>query len=135
MTLMMSEAQRTFMRSHGILVGRILLGLLFLLAGYNKLTGDGGVSGFAGGLGEMGLPLPMLVAWVVVLIEILGGAALILGYRVGLAAGALLVFVLLTLVVVHNSMNDPMFFKNLSIMGGLIYVMAYGAGEGWRLKK
>ncbi len=123
------------MRTHGTLVGRALIGVLFLLAGYAKLTGDGGVGGFAGGLEGMGLPLAALLAWVVVAIEILGGAALILGYRVGLAAASLAVFSLLTVVVVHNNMEDPMLFKNLAIMGGLLYVLAYGPGEGWKLGK
>lgn len=133
--LMMSESQRIMMRTHGTLVGRALIGVLFLLAGYAKLTGDGGVGGFAGGLEGMGLPLAALLAWVVVAIEILGGAALILGYRVGLAAASLAVFSLLTVVVVHNNMEDPMLFKNLAIMGGLLYVLAYGPGEGWKLGK
>jgi putative oxidoreductase len=133
--LMMSESQRTMLRTHGTLVGRILIGVLFLLAGYGKLTGDDGVSGFAQGLDGMGIPLSGLVAWVVIAIEIIGGAALILGYRVGLAAAALVVFILLTIVKVHNNLEDPMLFKNLAIMGGLLYVMAYGAGEGWRLGK
>jgi putative oxidoreductase len=133
--VMMSESQREMVRTYGTLAGRVFIGALFLLAGYGKLTGEGGVSGFAGGLEGMGLPLAMLIAWIVVLIEIVGGAALILGYRVGLAAAALFVFTTLTLVVVHNNLADPMLFKNLAIMGGLLYVMAYGAGEGWKLGK
>lgn len=134
---MMSDAQRAMMRSHGILVGRILLGLLFLVAGYNKFMG--GVGNFAGGLESMGLPLPALLAWVVVLIEIVGGAMLIVGYRVGQAAGALAVFLLLTVLLVHNPLKDAAeltaALKNLSILGGMLYVLAYGAGEGWKLGK
>lgn len=133
----MTDAQRAMARSHGVLVGRVLLGLLFLVAGYNKFID--GVGGFAEGLTGMGLPLPMLLAWVVVLLEIIGGAMLILGYRVGQAAGALAIFILLTVLIVHNPLTDPgqltNALKNLSILGGMLYVLAYGAGEGWKLGK
>lgn len=133
----MTDAQRAMMRTHGVLVGRILLGLLFLVSGYNKFTG--GVGNFAGGLDAMGLPLPVLLAWVVVLVEIIGGACLILGYRVGQAAGALAIFLILTVLLVHNPLKDAAqltaALKNLSILGGLLYVLAYGAGEGWKLGK
>ncbi len=136
---MMTDAQRAMMRTHGVLVGRVFLGLLFLVAGYGKLTGESGVGGFGGGLEAMGLPLPMLLAWVVVLVEIIGGACLILGYRVGQAAAALSIFLVLTVLLVHNPLKDAgeltAALKNLSILGGMLYVMAYGAGEGWKLGK
>lgn len=135
----MSDAQRAMMRTHGVLVGRVFLGLLFLVAGYGKLTGESGVGGFGGGLEAMGLPLPMLLAWVVVLVEIIGGAMLILGYRVGQAAAALSIFLVLTVLLVHNPLKDAAeltaALKNLSILGGMLYVLAYGAGEGWKLGK
>ena len=135
--MMMNDAQRAMMRTHGVLVGRILLGLLFLVAGVNKFIG--GVGNFAGGLEGMGLPLPILVAWAVVLIEIIGGAFLILGYRVGQAAAILAVFLLLTVFLVHNPLRDiselTNALKNLSIMGGMLYVIAYGAGDGWKMCK
>lgn len=134
---MMNEAQRTMMRTYGTLVGRILLGLLFLILGINMLTG--GAAGVAGMIASKGLPLASLLAWLVILVKILGGAALVLGYRVGYAAGALFIFTALTVVFFHNAFVDPTqqtaALKNLSIMGGLLYVMAYGAGEGWRLGK
>jgi putative oxidoreductase len=135
MAMMMSDAQREMLRSYGTLLGRILLGLLFFVSGLQTLFGEGGVAGLSDTVGGLGLPAAGLLAWIIVLVHILGGAGLILGYRIGLAAGALLVFTALTLVFVHNSFADPMLLKNLSIMGGLLYVMAYGAGEGWRLGK
>lgn len=139
MDMMLSDSQRTVLRTHGTMIGRMLLGLLFLVSGYNKLMGDAGVSGFAQGLENMGLPMAALLAWVVVLIEIVGGAMLILGYRVGLAAGALIIFLALTVLLVHNPLKDAAqltaALKNLSILGGLLYVMAFGAGDGWSLRK
>ncbi len=139
MNLMMSDSQRTCLRTHGVLVGRVLLGLLFLVSGWKKLTGEGGVSGFSEGLAKMDLPVALLLAWLVVLIEIIGGAMLIVGYRVGLAAGALIIFLVLTVLLVHNPVKDAgqltAALKNLSILGGLLYAMAYGAGDGWKLGK
>ncbi len=136
--MMMSDSHRAMIRTYGVLVGRVLMGLLFLVSGFYKLTGPGGVSGFSDGLEAMGLPLPILIGWLVVLTEIGGGAALMLGYRVGQAAGALLIFLLLTVVLVHNPFKDmsqlTQALKNLAVAGGLLYVMAYGPGEGWKLR-
>ncbi len=132
---MLSESQRVMMRTHGTLVGRILLGLLFFVSGVQMLMG--GVSGgfVEGFLANGGWPMAGLLAWVIVLVKVVAGAGLILGYRAGLSAGALFVFTLLTVIFVHGSMEDPMLFKNLSIMGGLLYVIAYGPGQGWKIAK
>jgi putative oxidoreductase len=120
------------LRSSGIVVARILLGLLFFLGGVNMLMSGGGPAEM---IANIGFPAAGLLAWVVVAVKVLGGAGLILGYRTGLSAAALFAFTLLTVVFVHADMEDPSLFKNLSIMGGLLYAMAYGPGEGWRLGK
>ncbi len=132
MTMMLSEAQRDMLRTYGTLVGRILLGLLFFILGLGMLMGGAPVAMVEG----IGIPVAGLVAWIVVAIKVLGGAGLILGYRVGLSAAALFVFTLLTVVFIHiNDDTSTQLYKNLAIMGGLLYVMAYGAGEGWKLGK
>lgn len=128
---MMSESQSAFMFKHGTLVGRVLMGALFLVAGIQKL--QGGADGVAGMIASAGLPLPMLLAWLTIFIEIVAGAMLILGYRVRKAAGALIIFTLVATVSFHLDMQDVNLLKNLAIVGGLMYVLAYGPGQGWRV--
>ncbi len=133
--LQMSESHRAMLRSHGTLVGRVLLGLLFVVSGWGMLT-TMGLTGVTNMVAGIGLPLPVVFALLILVIKIGGGAALMLGYRVGCAAAALFVFTLATIVFVHiNDAEPTAMLKNLSIMGGLLYVMAYGAGEGWKLSK
>lgn len=132
----MNDSQRAYMRTHGTLVGRVLLGLLFLVSGLQMLTA--GVSGsyLLSAIEGVGIPLAGFFAWVIILVKVLGGSSLIVGYRVGLAAASLFVFTLLTIVFVHNNLGElTAALKNLSIMGGLLYVMAYGAGEGWKISR
>lgn len=128
----MNDTQRALVLKHGTLVGRTLLGALFLITGLSIVFGQYGVTGFAGSIDKIGLPLAGLIAWVIVLIKIVAGASLILGYRVGCSAGALIIFTALTIVFVHNNLTQlTMALKNLAIIGGLLYVMAYGTGNSW----
>lgn len=119
----------------GVPIGRVLIGVLFAVAGYQKLTD---IETFAGFVGMLGVPAPEVLAWVVVAIELLGGIALILGFMTRIAAEVLLVFVLIATYLAHPIWSDPsqmgMFLKNLAVMGGLLYVAAFGAGK-WSLGK
>ncbi len=128
----MNDTQRAIVLKHGTLVGRILLGALFLITGLSIVFGQYGVTGFAGSIDKIGLPLAGLIAWVIVIVKIAAGTGLILGYRIGCSAGALIIFTALTIVFVHNNFAQlTMALKNLAIIGGLLYVMAYGTGNSW----
>lgn len=129
---MMTEEQRSLLRTYGTLAGRVFLGLLFVFTAVGFILG--GTDAVASMIANKGLPFAGLITWIVIVVKILSGAALILGYRVGYAAGALIVFTALTILFFHMDFrNDVNFFKNLAIIGGLFYVMAYGAGDGWKL--
>ncbi len=119
-------------REHGALVGRSLIGLLFLFSGVGILMGN--IDGITSMIAAKGIPLAILVAWAAVFVKIGGGICLILGYKTREASLALLGFVLLTILLFHGNLQDPNLFKNLAIMGGLFYVYIYGPGKGWRLK-
>lgn len=120
------------LRAHGAMIGRMLIGLLFAFSGVGILTG--GIEGFAGMIEMKDIPAPILVAWLVVVIKIAAGSALILGYKTRYAALALMVFTLVATLLYHMDLQDVNLFKNLAIVGGLLYVYVYGPGAGWRLK-
>jgi putative oxidoreductase len=116
------------------LIGRILLALMFVLAGISKLTG---LQGTAGYIGSVGLPAPMALAVFTGLFEVAAGIALAVGFRARFAAVALALFTLLASLLFHRYWAVPadqqmvqqlMFMKNLAVAGGLFVVGALGAG-------
>ena len=120
------------------LVGRILLAALFLPAGIGKLTGFAGTVGY---ITSVGLPLPQVAAAIALVVEIVGGIALITGFGTRFAALALAVFTVVASIFFHNYWAAPaeqqmiqqlMFFKNIAVVGGLLTLAAWGAGS-WSL--
>jgi putative oxidoreductase len=103
------------------LAGRALLAILFIVAGFGKLTDPAGTAGYMQAMG-----VPALLLWPTIALELLGGIALLVGYRTQLIGLALAAFTLLAAVIFHhdfgNQMQQIMFLKNLSIAGGLLIV-------------
>lgn len=116
------------------LIARILLALLFLIAGFGKI---GGFAGTAGYIASKGLPLPEVGAAIAVIVEFGGALALIAGFQTRIVAFVMALFTIATGVIFHNywampadqvMVNQIMFMKNLSIAGGLLMLTAFGAG-------
>ena len=116
------------------LVGRLLIAVMFLLAGISKIGAFAGTSGY---IASKGLPMPDVVAALTIAVEIGGSLLLILGFCTRWAALALAGFTLLAAVIFHNywtmpaaqqTMQQIMFMKNIAIVGGLLTVAAWGAG-------
>lgn len=116
------------LNAFGPLLGRVLIGLLFLLAGLGKL---GGMEGFTGYLASGGLPA--FLAWPAVIFEIAVGALLIIGYQTRIVALATAAFCVVAAVLYHfapaDQMQMAMFLKNLAIAGGLLMFAIHGAGK------
>jgi len=129
----MKEEHRQLMSKHGTMVGRMLIGLLFVFSGIGILAVQG-VGNTAMFYDSLGLPMASLLVWVVLAIKLGAGGALLLGVKVEDAAMLLILFTLLATLVAHMNLQDINLFKNLAIIGGLLYVIAYGAGSGWKLK-
>lgn len=116
------------------LIGRVLLAILFVPAGFSKIGGFAGTVGYAT---AMGLPAPTVGVAAALVIELFGGLALLIGWRARIAALALAVFTLVASVYFHAFWAVPaeqqmvqqlMFFKNIAVVGGLLAFAAFGAG-------
>lgn len=117
------------------LVGRILLGLIFVLSGFQKLTG---FSGAVGAIASKGLPMPEVLAVLTIIIELGAGLLLVVGLKARWAAFLIFLFIIPVSLSFHNfwtmegaaaAMNKVQFLKNLSIMGGMLMVAAFGPGR------
>lgn len=110
------------------LVARIMLAHIFLIAGLQKIGGYEGTQGYMESVGLPGMLLPL-----VILMEVGGGLAIIVGWQTKLAAIALALFTLVAAALFHNNFSDQMqtimFMKNIAIVGGLMLLAVYGAGS------
>lgn len=85
-------------RDAALFVMRVVIGLLFIAHGLAKLQAPMGVQSLATGLGAMGFPGPLMWAWIVVLVEAIGGLFLVLG--IFTRVSALLVGVIMVVAVI-----------------------------------
>ncbi len=130
----------SLLANSGALLGRLLVAALFIPAGLSKI---GGFVGTVGYIASVGLPLATVAAVVAIAVEVLGGAALLLGWRTKQAALILAVFTLVATVLFHNFwampaeqafMQQLMFMKNIAVVGGLLVLASLGGGQ-WGLTR
>jgi putative oxidoreductase len=111
-------------------VGRVLIAAIFLLSGLSKLAAPSYTVGY---ITSVGLPVPWLGYAIAVAIEIGGSLALIVGYQARVTAALLAAFSIATALAFHNHLADQNqfihFLKNLSMAGGLLQVVTFGAGR------
>lgn len=115
-------------------LGRVLLALIFVLAGINKL---GTVAATSAYMASHGIPYSNDLVWAVIALELGGGILLILGLLTRLVAAVYFFYVLALAVIFHPywtmageaaRTQHAAFFEHLAIMGGMLFVVAFGAG-------
>jgi putative oxidoreductase len=108
-------------------LGRILLSLIFVQSGLNKIVNYAGTQGYMESAGVPGGLLPLVIA-----VEVAGGLAVILGWHARLAAFLLAGFSLLSGLLFHANFADQMqtilFMKNVALAGGFLMIVSLGAG-------
>ncbi|BAV76186.1 DoxX family protein [Pseudomonas chlororaphis subsp. aurantiaca] len=112
------------------MIGRVLLSAIFILSGFSKIAAPAAMVGY---IQSVGLPFPQLALGIAIAVELGGGLLLIAGYRTRLVALGLAVFSVATALAFHNNLGDQNqfihFFKNIAMAGGLLQVVAFGAGR------
>lgn len=119
---------------YGPVAGRVLLALMFIISGYGKITAFAGTAGF---MASKGIPMAEFALVIAILVELGGGLLLVAGWKARWAALAMFLFIIPTTLIFHNfwaadaaqAQNQMIhFMKNVTIMGGMLYVVAFGAG-------
>ena len=113
--------------------GRAFLAAIFLISGLGKLGAYAGTAAYMASVGVPGALLPIVIAT-----EVLGGLAIVTGWKTRIVAFLLAGFTLLTGVIFHSNFADQiqtiMFLKNVAIAGGFLLLVANGAGA-WSLDR
>ena len=121
----------TYLNRYAPVLGRVLITLVFVMSGLGKVTGFAATAGY---IQSKGLPLPEAAAIIAIVIELGGSLMLIFGWKMRPVAAILLLYTVVVAFVFHkfwavppeqfmNQMNH--FFKNISMAGGLLYVVTY----------
>ena len=124
------------MKDTGLLLGRVLLGVIFVNSGFGKLMH---LEAFGQSLASRGVPMSGPLSVLGALVEFLGGIAVVIGLQVRWASALMILFVIVATLISHRyweiadaagrRAQETQFMKNLSILGGFLLLMASGGGR------
>ena len=107
--------------------GRVLLAMIFFMSGLTKIGQYAGIQGYMDAMGVPGFLLPL-----VIITEVVGGLAIMLGWQARLTAFLLAGFSILSAVLFHadfaNQAEMTNFMKNIAIAGGFLMIFVNGPG-------
>jgi putative oxidoreductase len=112
------------------LIGRIFLSAIFLMSGLGKIANFSGTQQY---MAAYGMPMTSLFLIGAIILEVGGGLSILLGYKAKWGALALIIFIIPATLIFHTNFSDQtqmiMFMKNIAILGGLVLIVANGAGS------
>ena len=115
--------------------GRVLLSLIFIMSGFGKIFDFEGTAGY---MASKGMPMVGVLLVGAIVFEIVGGLSVLVGYKARWGGVILSIFLVPATLIFHNfwafeGMQGQMeminFLKNVSILGGLALVFAFGPGR------
>ena len=117
----------TSVNNASALLGRFLLVAIFIFSGIGKITGYAATQGYMESMGVPGFILPL-----VILLEVFGGLAILVGFKTRLVAFLMAGFSIVSALIFHADFGDQNqmmnFMKNLAMAGGFLMIVAHGAG-------
>jgi len=127
---MMMNIDKIFENNAALLdvAGRVLIAAIFIIAGYEQIHDFAGTQEFMESKG-----IPGILLYVVIALELLGGLAIVVGWKVRTVAFLLAGYSLLAAVLFHTNFADEQqfysFLKNLGMAGGFLFLVTNGAGR------
>ena len=109
-------------------IGRLLISLMFLMSGLNKIGNYSNTSGWMESMGVSSSFLPLVIT-----LEILAAVAIIIGWKTKIAAFLLAGFCIISGIIFHSDFSNQleiiMFMKNIAIAGGFLFLVVNGPGN------
>ena len=115
------------LQAFSALLGRLFLAMIFIQSGLSKMSDYAATQGYMDAMGVSAAMLPLVIA-----LEVVGGIAIVIGFKARLVALAMAGFSLLSALLFHTNFSDEtqtiMLMKNIAIAGGFLMIVAHGAG-------
>lgn len=115
------------LQAFSALLGRLFLAMIFIQSGLSKMSDYAATQGYMDAMGVSSTLLPLVIA-----LEVVGGIAIVIGFKARLVALAMAGFSLLSALLFHTNFSDQtqtiMLMKNIAIAGGFLMIVAHGAG-------
>lgn len=115
------------LQAFSALLGRLFLAMIFIQSGLSKMSDYAATQGYMDAMAVSSALLPLVIA-----LEVLGGIAIVIGFKARLVALAMAGFSLLSALLFHTNFSDHtqtiMLMKNIAIAGGFLMIVAHGAG-------
>ena len=115
------------LQAFSALLGRLFLAMIFIQSGLSKMSDYAATQDYMDAMGVSSALLPL-----VIVLEVVGGIAIVIGFKARLVALAMAGFSLLSALLFHTNFSDEtqtiMLMKNIAIAGGFLMIVAHGAG-------
>ena len=115
------------LQAFSALLGRLFLAMIFIQSGFSNMSDYAATQGYMDAMGVSSALLPLVIA-----LEVVGGIAIVIGFKARLVALAMAGFSLLSALLFHTNFSDEtqtiMLMKNIAIAGGFLMIVAHGAG-------